>query len=135
VKRRRGFTLLEVMVATTIMAVAAGTLLSVLSTSLSNAARVTERDRATLEAKRILDELLLDPTAQGGALQGPIHPAAGVAGTWTAAVEPLEGGPPGPFAQRSERVVVRLAYRGGWRTRLLQLEGYRLVAAGPGAPQ
>ena len=56
-KRNRGFTLLEVMVATTIMAIAVVGLLSSLSASLRNAARLTDNDRSALLARRKMDEL------------------------------------------------------------------------------
>ena len=46
-RSRRGFTLLEVMVATTIMGIAVVTLLSALSTSVRNATRLTDYVRAT----------------------------------------------------------------------------------------
>ena len=55
---RRGFTLLEVMVATTIMGIAVVTLLSALSTSVRNATRLTDYDRAVLLARAKMDALL-----------------------------------------------------------------------------
>src|SRR5205814_2063081 len=60
-KSRRGFTLLEVLVATTIMGVAVVTLLSALSTSVRNATRLTDYDRAALLARAKMDALLVDP--------------------------------------------------------------------------
>ena len=45
---RRGFTLLEVMVATTVMGIAVVTLMSGLSTSVRNASRLTDYDRVAL---------------------------------------------------------------------------------------
>lgn len=56
---RRGFTLLEVMVATLIMGIAVAGLMGTLSTSVRNAARLTEYDRVTLLARRKMDELLV----------------------------------------------------------------------------
>ena len=69
-KHRRGYTLLEVLVATSIMAIAVVGLLSNLSTSLSNAARLTDYDRASVLAKRTMDNLMLEPD-----LVGPICPS------------------------------------------------------------
>jgi len=48
--RRRGFTLLEMLVASAIMGIAVTALLASLSASLHNAARLTEYDRAALLA-------------------------------------------------------------------------------------
>ncbi len=58
--KSRGFTLLEMLVATLIMGIAVVALLSNISTSLRHASRVTDNDRAALAAKRKMDELLLD---------------------------------------------------------------------------
>ena len=60
-RKPQGFTLLEVLVATAIMAIAVTGLLTSLSTSLRNAARVTSVDRATLLARQKMDELLSEP--------------------------------------------------------------------------
>ncbi len=56
----RGFTLLEMLVATAIMGIAVVALLANISTSMQNASRLTDYDRAALLAKRKMDELLLD---------------------------------------------------------------------------
>jgi general secretion pathway protein I len=55
-KARRGFTLLEVLVATTLMAIAITGLLGALRVSLTNASRLTETDRAAALARRPLDD-------------------------------------------------------------------------------
>ena len=57
----RGFTLLEMMVATLIMGIAVIGLMGEITASMRNASRVTERDRAALLARSKMDELLLDP--------------------------------------------------------------------------
>ena len=57
---RRGFTLLEMMVATLIMGIAVVGLLSGISAATRNAARVGDADRAVLLARTKMDELLLD---------------------------------------------------------------------------
>ena len=73
---QRGFTLLEVLIATVIMAVAIGGLLSAITTSMNNAARLTDRDRAILLARQQMNELLVaKPVPRGAPLQGVWDPA------------------------------------------------------------
>jgi type II secretion system protein I len=59
-KRRAGFTLLEVLVATVIMGIAVAGLMAGLSQSVRNASRLTEHDRAAMLARTKMNELLLD---------------------------------------------------------------------------
>jgi general secretion pathway protein I len=123
--RRQGFTLLEVLVATTIMAVAVGTLLSALSTSVGNAVKVTDSDRAAMLAKHKLDELLAEPLTGGGA--GMWDPRmTGLQGGWRARVEPFESYQTIPAAAGPlYRIVVEVWWRDGANTRSFQLDGYR----------
>src|SRR5258708_16954072 len=94
--KQRGFTLLEVLVATTIMGIAVVSLLSALSSSMRNAARVTEYDRVALVARRKVDELLLMPRMpRNQVLEGPLEPAldGGFQGGWRAPLTPFEAPP------------------------------------------
>lgn len=122
-----GFTLLEVLVATTIMAIAIGALLGSLSTSMNNASRLTDRDRATLEAKRILDEMLVDTTLpRGELLQGPLDPALGLGqGQWRAQITAFEVSRPG--LRLLERVAVEVIWTNGRNTRTLPMEAFRIA--------
>jgi len=136
--RRRAFTLLEVLVAATIMAIAIGTLLASINTSLSNASRLSERDRATLEAKRLLDEILADPSIpEGAAPAGPIDPAIGLPeGAWRAQVTRFEAANAGPGSRLLQRIAVEITWRSGRSPRRAFIEGYRIAKAPiPGAPQ
>ena len=87
--KRQGFSLLEVMVATAILATAIAGLLSALAGSARNASRVTERDRAAVLAHRKMDELLADrKLPRFVAFSGPLEsvpPNAKNAG-WTAEI-------------------------------------------------
>ena len=58
--KQRGFTLLEMLVATLIMGMAVVGLMSAITASMRNASRVTNRDRAALLARSKMDELLVD---------------------------------------------------------------------------
>jgi general secretion pathway protein I len=128
VKRNRGFTLLEVMVATTIMAIAVVGLLSSLSASLRNAARLTDYDRSALLARRKMDELLLDrrlprfTIVEGNWDQS----ATGVEGGWRARITPFDL-PPGVGAGVAvlDRVELEVWWKKGGLRRTFTLEGFR----------
>ena len=132
--RTAGYTLLEVLVATTIMAIAVVGLLSGLSTSMSNASRLTDYDRAALLAKRTLDNLmLLEELPKGTELQGEFDPAVvGVMGGWRARVTLFERSPnaaPGSLAMN--RVEVEVWWLNGPQRRTFVLEGYRAAPLNP----
>ncbi len=125
----RGFTLLEIMVATMIMAVAVTALLSNLSVSLRTASRITDSDRATLVARAKMDELLADSRLPHNfEVQGALDPTrtgwpqAG----WRAIVHPFDI-PPGAGAGSPILEQVRLQV--WWVTpsgrRTFDLDAYR----------
>lgn len=130
---RHGFTLLEALVATAIMAAAVSTLLTALSASTRNASRVSEHDRATLLAKRAIDNLLLDATLPHNTdIEGKWAQQDGLEGGWRARVELFEA-PPNlrPGMQVIERLVFQIWWRSGNRTRTLDFEAFRRVPWGP----
>lgn len=120
-----GFTLLEVMVATTIMAIAVVTLLSALTTSLRNASSLTESDKAAMLGKQTLDALLADTALPAGQLlQGQFRPGeAGLNGGWRATVEPFDT--QSGVRGRVDRVALEIWWQSGLRRRAMQLEGFR----------
>ena len=133
-KRRRGFTLLEVMVATTIMGIAVVTLLSALSTSVRNATRLTDYDRAVLLARAKMDALLVDPALPAQTVLEQALDASllgGAKGGWRAKVTPFEQGPGDRLGL--ERVQLEIWWMSGNLRRSFGLEGFRRTVL-PKAP-
>jgi general secretion pathway protein I len=65
-KRTRGFTLLEVLVAFVILAVGMGMLLAMLSRGLNQVRRAQDETEASLHAQSLLDSLgVIEPLAEG----------------------------------------------------------------------
>jgi len=125
-KKQKGFSLLEVLVATFIMAVAITGLVSNLTGSLRNASRLGEYDRASILAKRKMDELtLIRMLPRWTPLEGGW--AAGETGSvpvrWRAVVTPFDV-PPQPRANMAilDRIELRIEWPGG---KSFTLEGYR----------
>jgi general secretion pathway protein I len=127
--KRRGFTLLEMLVATAIMGIAVVSLLANLSASLRHTAMLTGYDRAALLAREKMDELLLDPhLPEGVTLQGALDPSltgGGEAG-WSALLTPFEIPPQaGPGAEILDRLELRVWWGPQSHRRTLTLDTYR----------
>jgi general secretion pathway protein I len=127
--RRRGFTLLEMLVATAIMGIAVVSLLANLSASLRNSTNLTDYDRAALMAREKMDELLLDPHLPPGiTLQGGFDPSVtgDTEAGWNARITPFEVPPQaGPGADILERVELQVWWGPARQRRTLVLDGYR----------
>jgi general secretion pathway protein I len=127
--RQRGFTLLEVLVATTVMGIAVVTLMSGLSTSVRNASRLTDYDRVALLARAKMDALLVDPALPLATLmEESLDPAllGGARGGWRAQVTPFETAPsPVPGALGLDRVQLEIWWISGSQRRSFGLDAYR----------
>ena len=128
-QRQKGFTLLEVLVATTIMAVTIVGLVSLLTNTMSNAARLTDYDRATILAKRKMDELLLDRNAPRYVMVEGSWPAELTGGPpvgWRALIRPYDFPPNfGPGQKVLDRIELTVAWKNGERLRTFTVDGYR----------
>jgi general secretion pathway protein I len=127
--KQSGFTLLEVLVATMIMAIAVTGLLSALSTSIGSAARLTDYDRAALLCRQKMDELLLaDKLPKLTPFEGVWAPdvAGDLRAGWRARLSPFEMPPTaGPGTPYLERVELEIWWMNGEKRRTLSLDGFR----------
>jgi type II secretion system protein I len=138
--RRAGFTLLEVLVATTIMGIAVAGLIAGLSQSVKNASRLTDYDRAVMLARTKMNDLLLDVNLPfDGSLEGQFAPdqSGGVPSGWRASLRPFDLP---PRATPGTIILQRIALELWWQPasgtrRAIQLESYRRtripIPAGP----
>jgi general secretion pathway protein I len=124
--KRKGFTLLEVMVATVIMGIAVAGLIAGLSQSVKNAARLTDYDRAAMLARTRMNDLLLDVTLPyDGTVEGKFDEKSG----WRASLRPFDLPPhAGPGTEILQRIALELWWQPATGTRrTIQLESYRRV--------
>jgi general secretion pathway protein I len=128
--KRSGFTLLEVLVATLIMAIAVTGLLSSITTSLRSAAKLTDYDRAAMLARQKMDELLLSTAKfpKNVPIEGTWQPemTGGRPMGWRArfsVFDKPEGAAPG--SPVLERVELEIWWMAADDRRTFNIEGYR----------
>ena len=127
---QRGFTLLEVMVATVIMGVAVAGLIAGLSQSVRNASRLTDYDRAAMLARTRMNDLLADRSLPfDGVIEGRIDPdqSGGVPTGWRASLKPFDLPPnAGPGTTILQRIALEIWWEpGAGKRRAIELESYR----------
>ena len=126
---QRGFTLLEMMVATVILAVAVVGLVSDIGGALRNAARLTSYDRAVQLGRQRMNELLLDDRLpRETVLTGDFDPqqSGGPPAGWRARVSNFEKPPyPAPGQTAIDRVELEIWWTSGVQRRTFTLDGYK----------
>jgi prepilin-type N-terminal cleavage/methylation domain-containing protein len=129
VRSNSGFTLLEMIVATTIMGIAVVGLLIGISGATRNAARLRDYDRVVQLARLRMNELLLDERLpRNTEIAGLFDPAlaGGLNTGWRARVTLAEASPapaPGDFAL--DRIQLEIWWMAGQQRRTFALDSYR----------
>ena len=128
-RSRRGFTLLEVLVALTILSLGVVTLLQIFSLGLRLGARSAVRTESAAEGARVMDELLARKKLPEGGETGTL----GGTGRWQAQVQTVNE--PSSLLSLSKNwelkeVAVELYTLNGRRERLVDLKTFRLGKKG-----
>ena len=126
---KRGFTLLEMLVATTIMGIAIAGLMAGLSSSTRNAARLRDYDRAVQLARLRMNDLLADMRVPHNVtLEGLFAPeiTGGLNAGWRARVTTAEKSPSPSVGDFSlDRIQLEIWWVSGGQRRTFPLESYR----------
>jgi general secretion pathway protein I len=129
VKSGKGFSLLEVLVATVVMGIAVTGLIVGLSQSVKNASRLADYDRAAMLARTKMNDLLLDVSLPfDGSVQGTFDAGeAPVPSGWEAVLKPFDIPPnAGPGTVILQQIALQVWWQPAVGTRRnLQVEGYR----------
>jgi general secretion pathway protein I len=125
VRRTQGFTLLEMIVATLIMAIAVVGLLAAISGSVRNAARLRDYDRVAQLGRLRMNDIIADPAAPlSGTFDADL--TGGLVAGWAAQVTPFEEPPvPAPGAIALDHVRLEIWWMAGDQRRTFRIEGLR----------
>lgn len=128
-KSQRGFTLLEMIVATLIMGIAVTGLLSGIAGATRNATRVREYDRVAQLAREQMNRLLVDYTIpQNGSIGNnfDVDLTGGMEAGWQAQTSVAASSPnPGAGQYFLERIQLEIWWKSGSNRRTITLEGFR----------
>lgn len=125
----RGFTLLEMIVATVILAVAVVGVMAGISGALRNASRLTSYDRAVQLARESMNEILLDDRLpRNRVIEGAFDPqqAGGLDAGWRARITLFEKPPAQTVGETAiDRIELEVWWVSGAQRRTFSLDGYR----------
>ena len=120
--RRAGFSLLEVIVATAVMALAVVGTLSLPTQSLSNAAQVRQYDRAAMLARSQMSALQTAfPLPFNRKLEGKFDELW----SWAAIATPAEAPPGGQGRSLLVRIMLTVAWEDNGQDHSIEMEGFR----------
>jgi general secretion pathway protein I len=131
---RRGFTLLEMMVATTIMGVAVVGLLSQISSSVHNAAHLRDYNRVAQLARERMNELLADYNMPRNVdLNNEFDPSVtgGLAVGWRSRLTTFEKPSSAAGQLALDRIQLQVWWDSGGQRRTISLESFRKRWATP----
>jgi general secretion pathway protein I len=125
VRRTHGFTLLEMIVATLIMAIAVVGLLGSISGAVRNAARLRDYDRVVQLGRLRMNDILADPAAPlTGTFDADL--TGGLSAGWAAQIAPFEAPPtPVPGAIALDHVRLEIWWMTADQRRTFTMEGLR----------
>ena len=130
-RRTRGFTLLEMIVATLIMAIAVVGLLAAISGSVRNAARLRDYDRVVQLGRLRMNDILVDPNFPASGVFDP-GMTGGMQAGWEAQIEPFEAPPnPTPGAAALDHVRLQIWWMPSADRRTFSIEGLRRRVIAP----
>jgi len=124
---KRGFTLLEMIVASTVMAIAVVGLLSGIAGATRNAARLRDYERVVQLARMQMDFLLVDRTVAGGR-SGTFdeRQTGGLAAGWQSRVSASQMPPnPAPGQPVLDRIELEIWWMQGEQRRTFTLDAFR----------
>jgi general secretion pathway protein I len=125
-KSQQGFSLLEVLVATLIMGIAVTGLIVGLSNAVRNASRLADYDRAAMQARTKMNDLLLDVNLPlDGEVDGQVDGEA-----WRAVLKPFDVPPnAGPGTVILQQIDLEISWKATSgntsKPRTLEIQAYR----------